>query len=81
MEKFQEAVAFACRYFEIEKFHEEQIECIRQFFSGKNIFCSAPTGFGKSLIYQSLPLIHDFVVYESCPLESLPTRQSWLFRH
>ena len=70
MEKFQEAIAFACRHCGIEKFHEEQIECIRQFFSGKNIFCSAPKGFGKSLIYQSLILCMNLAP------ESLPTRQS-----
>ena len=37
----------------------EQEESIREFFKGKNIFVNLPTGYGKSLIYQCLPIIND----------------------
>ena len=39
--------------------HEDQKEALRQFFSGKELYFSAPTGYGKSLIFQSVPLIND----------------------
>ena len=61
MEKFDEAVKFACKHFGIERLYDEQLECVRQFFLEKNVFCSVPTGFGKSLIYQVLPLMHDYM--------------------
>ena len=37
----------------------EQCEIICSFISGKDVFGVLPTGFGKSLCYQCLPLIFD----------------------
>ena len=39
----------------------EQDESIREFFKGKNIFINLPTGFGKSLIFQCLPIVADIL--------------------
>lgn len=46
--------------FKIDELFPEQVEGIKAFFEGKkNVFVSLPTGFGKSLIYQSLPIVAD----------------------
>ena len=36
---------------------EKQIEAIDSFVKGKDVFVSLPTGYGKSIIYASLPLV------------------------
>ena len=38
---------------------EEQFSAIERFVSGKDVFVSLPTGFGKSLIYGLLPAMFD----------------------
>ena len=38
---------------------EEQLVAVEQFVSGKDVFVSLPTGFGKSLIYGILPAVYD----------------------
>ena len=37
--------------------HQE--EAIVEFVSGKDVLMTLPTGYGKSLCYQSLPLVYD----------------------
>ena len=60
--------------------YSEQITAIKEFFLGRNVFVSAGTGYGKSLVFQAIPLISDLledqVVRTSigitiCPLVSL----------
>ncbi len=64
----------------MESLHREQITALKEFFLGKNIFFSAGTGYGKSLVFQAVPLMADLlkekVVGTSiaiiiCPLVSL----------
>ena len=44
--------------FKIEDLH--QVEGIKAFFEmSSHVFINLPTGFGKSMIFQSLPLIAD----------------------
>ena len=38
---------------------EEQLVAVEQFVSGKDVFVSLPTGFGKSLIHNILPAIYN----------------------
>ena len=38
---------------------EKQLEAVLAFMSGKDVFVSLPTGYGKSLIYAILPLAFD----------------------
>ena len=38
---------------------EKQLEAIQMFFSGKDVFVSLPTGYGKSVIYGILPLVYN----------------------
>uniref|UniRef100_A0A1X7UR90 DNA 3'-5' helicase n=1 Tax=Amphimedon queenslandica TaxID=400682 RepID=A0A1X7UR90_AMPQE len=45
----------AATYFGIT-FKEEQQQAIKYFLSGKDTFVILPTGFGKSLCYQCLPI-------------------------
>ena len=44
--------------FKIENLHQEQVEGIEAFFeTSSHVFINLPTGFSKSMIFQSLPLI------------------------
>ena len=38
---------------------DKQKEAIKAFASGKDVFVSVPTGYGKSFCYQSLPVLFD----------------------
>ncbi len=53
------ALRSTCLFFEIEALMPDQIKAVKAFLSGKNIYFSAPTGYGKSLIFQCLTLIRD----------------------
>ena len=44
------------RQFNIENLLEEQQKSLREFLGGHNMFVNLPTGFGKSLIFQCLPI-------------------------
>eukprot|EP00794_Sanderia_malayensis_P001676 gene1676-1869_t len=56
-----EALALVCRVFDVPFLKKGQEDAIRVFLMGKSIFVSANTGFGKSLIFQSLPIIMDYI--------------------
>eukprot|EP00795_Rhopilema_esculentum_P003938 gene3938-15268_t len=65
--KFEEALELACRrYMSIENLyenlHQEQKVAMRKLLGGNDIFFSAPTGFGKSLIFQILPIMTDIIL-------------------
>jgi len=55
--EFQSVLTQVSTIFCIDQFHEEQEKAIKAFFCGNDIFVSLPTGYGKSLIYQSIPII------------------------
>ena len=61
-----------------EQVKPEQWTAIKAFVSGVDVFVALPTGFGKSLIYATLPLIYDnlknwkkSIVVVVCPLLAL----------
>eukprot|EP00794_Sanderia_malayensis_P001622 gene1622-1796_t len=56
-----EALALVCSVFDVPFLKKGQEDAIRVFLMGKSIFVSANTGFGKSLIFQSLPIIMDYI--------------------
>lgn len=43
----------------IEELKDKQKETIKSFASGKDVFVALPTGYGKSLCYQILPILFD----------------------
>ena len=53
-----EIIATANKYFKITP-KSEQIETINSYMNNKDTVMVAPTGFGKSLIYQIAPLLFD----------------------
>lgn len=57
--KFSEAISTACTLLQVGNFYDDQKEALCQFFKGKDIFFSAHTGYGKSLIFQAIPIIAD----------------------
>ena len=66
--KFQESLKFVCIQFGVVNLYEEQINALRAFLIGKHVYFSAHTGYGKSLIFQCLPILIDF--YNNTPLYS-----------
>ena len=59
-ECFQDAARIVCNFFQMENLFEEQIKAIKAFFRG-NVFC-ASTGYGKSIVFQSIPLFADLLL-------------------
>ncbi len=59
--KFEEALRLAASLLQIDSFYEDQQVALKQFFQGKNVFFSAHTGYGKSLVFQAIPIIADFL--------------------
>ena len=60
----------ACSTFNLNEFYPEQSEALKAYFSGQHVYVNLPTSFGKSLIFQAVPLIHDIV--------KLRTKGLWL---
>lgn len=58
-----EAIAEIESIFNIKELNSFQKESISKFVNGdQDIFINLPTGYGKSIIYQSLPLVYDRVL-------------------
>jgi ATP-dependent DNA helicase RecQ len=64
----------------VENLFEDQVNAIKAFFKGNNVFFCASTGYGKSIVFQSIPLFTDILldqvigtstVVVVCPLTSL----------
>ena len=51
----------------IEELKDKQKEAIMSFASGKDVFVALPTGYGKSLCYQVLPVLFDALRGHSTP--------------
>ena len=58
MADISEAFKRACKTFKILKLSPHQQDAIMQI---ADLFIKLPTGFGKSLIYQALPLTFDII--------------------
>jgi superfamily II DNA helicase RecQ len=58
-DKFSEAVNIACCLLQVNYFYDYQMESLPNFFKCNDLFFSAHTGYGKSLIFQAIPIITD----------------------
>jgi len=58
-EDWQKAFKSMGEQFEIDNLLPEQENSLRKFLGGQNIFVNLPTGYGKSLIFQCLPIAAD----------------------
>ena len=58
-ECWQKAFKAVREQFEIDNLLPEQENALREFLGGQNIFVNLPTGYGKSLIFQCLPIAAD----------------------
>lgn len=61
LSSFDEGIKMVCYFFGVSKLMKEQLHALRSFLSGRDLYFSAPTGFGKSLIFQSLPVLYDTI--------------------
>ena len=53
---------YICKKFGIRALNDYQREATTQFVNKKtDLFINLPTGYGKSLVYQALPLVFDTV--------------------
>ena len=58
-ESFDNACKIVYQTLCIEGLHGVQVSSIKELLQGKNVFVNLPTGSGKSLIFQSFPLVVD----------------------
>ena len=57
------AILCALERASLSQLKPDQEKAIKTFVSGKVVFVSLPTGFGKSLCFALLPLVFDFLLY------------------
>ena len=55
------ALKTVCSTFNVPELYLEQVEALEKYVSGKHVYVNLPTSFGKSLIFQAVPLIFDDV--------------------
>ena len=56
-DSIEDAFSKVCEVFAIEKLNKHQEDAIKFLVEKKkDVFVNSPTGFGKSLIYQALPI-------------------------
>ena len=60
-ERYEEAFDFVKYVFKVDELFDDQVKLIKAFLAVQNIFFNAPTGYGKSLVFQSLPWFYDIV--------------------
>ena len=57
----EEAIETARNILGFNPLKVKQIDAIKAFLSGKDVFVSLPTGYGKSIIYGILPLVFNLL--------------------
>jgi superfamily II DNA helicase RecQ len=63
MASLHEAIAGIANKFNVKALNRFQMDAITKFVDGEeDIFINLPTGYGKSLIYQFLPLVYDAIL-------------------
>ena len=59
--RYEEAFDLVKHVFQIDQLYDDQTSLIKAFCNGSNIYFNAPTGYGKSIVYQSLPWVCDIL--------------------
>ena len=59
MEGIDAVIADSAKLLGFEKLKDKQMEAVKAFVSGLDVFVSLPTGYGKSVIYAVFPLALD----------------------
>ena len=81
---WNDALASVCSALNIKDLYSEQKEALENFFAGKHVYVNLPTAFGKSLIYQGIPVMddslklrtdHSGIIVVTSPLKSLMIEQ------
>ena len=57
----QQALAYAGQKLHVERLNEKQVEAVTAFIRGKDVFVSLPMGYGKSVCFQSVPFVLDYI--------------------
>ena len=55
------AMAYAAEWIGLLSLNEKQKQAVRAFLHAKYVFVSLPTGFGKSVCFQSIPFVFDYL--------------------
>ena len=81
-DRFKEGLDFVKHLYQVEDLFEEQLCALRGFFQGNDLFFSAPTGYGKSIVYRAIPIVVDCLIGTSyivivSPMQSLMLDQVW----
>jgi superfamily II DNA helicase RecQ len=58
---FDEAIRQVCYFFQVDRLYQDQLNAVKAFLKGNNVFLCANTGFGKSIVFQCIPLIIDIL--------------------
>ena len=69
--RFEEAFDFIMHIFKVEKLYDDQVKLIKAFCNGSNVFFNAPTGYGKSIVYQCLPWVFDMLQEQTIGFSTL----------
>ena len=61
MQSVEGAISYGTKRLSIEQLNGKQREAVVSFVEGKDVFVSLPTGFGKSICFQILPFVLDYM--------------------
>lgn len=72
-DRLNDALAFAAKKLDIAHFKPQQATAICQFVQGQDLFVNLPTGFGKSVVFQAVPIVLDYLNSQHGEHSSEPT--------
>lgn len=85
IDRWNNALESVCSTFNFKELYPEQEEALKHYFSGHHVYINLPTAFGKSLVYQAVPIMYDSlnlrpkgtsIIVIISPLKSLMVDQS-----
>ena len=62
---FDEAIRQVCYFFQVDRLYDDQLNAVKAFLKGNNVFLCASTGYGKSIVFQCIPLIVDILLEQA----------------